>query len=49
MVCLPPNSKRSVLETILSDTDYFDYADLYRPNDPYWGVQKILKFWLVMV
>ena len=41
--CTPSIAKRNVLNTILGNTDYFKAEDIYRPNDPYWGVQKDLK------
>jgi len=43
LVCLPSVEKRTILDAILTDTDYFDYNDIYRPNDPYWGIQNDIK------
>lgn len=41
--CTPSVAKRNILNTILGNTDYFKAEDIYRPNDPYWGIQKDLK------
>jgi hypothetical protein len=43
VVCLPSVAKRNVLTTILGNTDYFKLEDIYRPNDPYWGIQSDIK------
>jgi len=43
LVCLPSVAKRTIIDFLLTDTDYFDYNDIYRPNDPYWGIQKDIK------
>lgn len=41
--CSPSISKRYILNNILGNTDYFALDDIYRPNDPYWGVQNDIK------
>ena len=43
LVCLPSVEKRNILTQILGNTDYFKAEDIYRPNDPYWGVQTDIK------
>lgn len=43
LICLPSIAKRNILTTILGNTDYFKLEDIYRPNDPYWGVQSDIK------
>ena len=41
--CSPSIAKRAILYNILGNTDYLAYDDIYRPNDPWWGVQNDLK------
>ena len=43
LICHPPIEKRRILSKILHDTDIFQPEDLYRPNDPYYGVSKDIK------
>jgi YHYH protein/Putative Ig domain len=43
LVCLPSIAKRNILSEILGNTDYFKAEDIYRPNDPYWGIQSDIK------
>jgi len=43
LTCLPSIEKRTVLDTILGNTDYFSPEDIYRPNDSYFGVQKDIR------
>ena len=42
--CLPSVANRQALQKIISNTDMFDPADLYRPSDPYFGIQPEIKF-----
>jgi hypothetical protein len=42
--CLPAIDKRDILEQIINNTDAFDPADVYRPLDPYFGLQQDIKF-----
>jgi hypothetical protein len=41
--CIPSVAKRQLLNNILGNTDYFGLNDIYRPNDPWWGVQNDIK------
>jgi hypothetical protein len=41
---LPKQEQREALKEILEDTDIFPTELLYRPDDPYFGLQKNLKF-----
>ena len=41
---LPKSTQRLELRNILNDTTIFPTSLLYRPDDPYFGVQKNLKF-----
>jgi hypothetical protein len=41
--CSPEISKRTLLSTILGNTDYFNPNDVYRANDPWWGIQSSIK------
>jgi YHYH protein/Putative Ig domain len=41
--CSPSIAKRELLNNILGNTDYFAPDDIYRPNDPWWGVQNDIK------
>jgi hypothetical protein len=41
--CLPDTNKRRILQQIIGNTDVFDPADVHRPNDPYFGIQKEIK------
>lgn len=41
--CIPSVAKRQLLNNILGNTDYFGLDDIYRPNDPWWGVQNDIK------
>jgi len=41
---LPKQGQREALKEILEDTDIFPTELLYRPDDPYFGLQKNLKF-----
>jgi hypothetical protein len=41
--CSPSISKRTLLNNILGNTDYFALDDIYRPNDPWWGIQNDIK------
>jgi len=43
IACLPSANKRTLLNTILGNTDYFALDDIYRPNDPWWGIQNDIK------
>jgi len=43
LVCKPSTAKRTLLSTILGNTDFFEPNDIYRPNDPWWGVQSDIK------
>jgi YHYH protein/Putative Ig domain len=43
MACLPSIDKRNIINSILGNTDYFKPDEIYRPNDPYWGIQKDIK------
>jgi len=43
IACRPNANKRELLNTILGNTDYFALDDIYRPNDPWWGIQKDIK------
>ena len=42
--CLPSIEKRNVLEQIINNTDVFEPEDIYRPIDPYFGIQSEIKF-----
>ena len=42
--CLPSSNNRQVLQQIISNTDIFDPIDVYRPLDPYYGIQSDIKF-----
>ena len=42
--CLPASDRRVILETIINNTDIFDPNDIYRPIDPYFGIQNEIKF-----
>ena len=41
---LPKQSQRTQLKDILENTDIFPTESLYRPDDPFFGLQKNLKF-----
>ena len=43
VLCRPNKEKRYLLSEILGNTDYFRAEDIYRPNDPYWGLQTEIK------
>ena len=43
VLCRPNREKRHLLTEILGNTDYFRSEDIYRPNDPYWGLQTEVK------
>lgn len=43
LACYPSVDKRTILNSILGNTDYFKLEDIYRPNDPYFGIQKDIK------
>jgi Putative Ig domain len=38
--CLPSVDKRDIINQIMGNTDYFPYEDVYRIDDPWWGLQK---------
>ena len=42
--CLPSAEKRLLLDTLINNTDIFDPEDIYRPLDPYYGLQREIKF-----
>ena len=42
--CTPSAAKRLSIESILQNTDIFDPIDVYRPQDPFWGVQPDITF-----
>jgi len=42
--CLPSIEQRQKIYTIIHNTDIFDSNDIYRPNDPYYGLQQDIKF-----
>ena len=41
--CLPSANKRLALTQIINNTDIIDPADIYRPNDPYYGVSNEIR------
>jgi hypothetical protein len=41
--CSPDIKNRLLLNNILGNTDYFAIDDIYRANDPWWGVQNDIK------
>jgi hypothetical protein len=43
LVCRPPAVNRRLLIEFLGNTDIFNPADIYRPNDPYYGCSKELR------
>jgi hypothetical protein len=43
IVAKPQLAKRQILNTILGNTDYFANDDIYRPTDPWWGIQNEIK------
>ena len=43
LVCKPSAAKRNILNTILGNTDFFEPNEIYRPNDPWWGLQSDIK------
>ena len=43
IACSPSVTKRQTLNTILRNTDWFEPQDIYRPNDPWWGLQNDIK------
>lgn len=42
--CIPSANDRLTLQTIISNTDMFEPEDIYRPTDPYFGIQPEIKF-----
>ena len=42
--CLPAADLRDDFFSLVNNSDIFDLNDIYRPNDPYYGVQKEIKF-----
>jgi len=42
--CLPSADNRQKITQIIENTDIFDPEDIYRPNDPYFGLQNDIKF-----
>jgi len=41
--CLPSIAQREKIYSIIHNTDIFDPAEIYRPNDPYYGLQSDIK------
>lgn len=42
--CLPSSDTRQKITQIVENTDIFDPEDIYRPMDPYFGLQNEIKF-----
>jgi hypothetical protein len=42
--CLPSIKQRQEIYSIIHNTDIFDPNDIYRPLDPYYGLQEDIKF-----
>ena len=42
--CFPSPENRRLLQQIINNTDIFDPMDIYRPFDPYYGIQTVVKF-----
>jgi len=42
--CLPSSENRQKITQIIENTDIFDPMDIYRPNDPNFGLQDDIKF-----
>jgi hypothetical protein len=42
--CMPSVDNRMAIAEILNNTDIIDPMDVYRPNDPYYGVSSDIKF-----
>ena len=43
VVCRPPSDSRELINTLLINNDIFSLSDLYRRNDPYFGVNTELQ------
>lgn len=42
--CFPTVENRNIIQQLFSNTDIFDPDDIYRSNDPYYGIQSEIKF-----
>jgi hypothetical protein len=42
--CLPDPELRDNFFALVHNSDIFDLNDIYRPNDPYYGIQQEIKF-----
>ena len=42
--CLPSINNRELLNQLIQNTDIFDPEDVYRPQDPYFGISSDIKF-----
>jgi len=47
LVAMPKHDQRQLYNSIIADTDIFDPAIIYRPNDPWFGVRKKLEMLFV--